>query len=161
MQIIRMLTKCMTTDGPAAIILIRLLTGSIFVSEGIQKFLFPGELGVGRFEKLAIIYPSVTAPFVGCVEIVCGSLLLLGLLTRVAAIPLLITMFVAISTTKFNLLMENDFWKFAHEARTDYSMIMNLLFLLVVGAGTLSLDHGRATKKSASSMTARGSDVNT
>lgn len=128
------------TTAPAAAIVIRLLTGSIFVSEGIQKFLFPGELGVGRFEKLGIFYPSMMAPFVGTVEIVCGSFLLLGLLTRLAAIPLLITMSVAIFSTKFNVLMESGFWKFAHEARTDYSMIMSLMFLLIVGSGSISID---------------------
>lgn len=128
------------TTAPAAAIVIRLLTGSIFLSEGIQKFLFPGELGVGRFEKLGIFYPSMMAPFVGTVEIVCGSFLLLGLLTRLAAIPLLITMSVAIFSTKFNVLMESGFWKFAHEARTDYSMIMSLIFLLIVGSGSISID---------------------
>lgn len=128
------------TTAPAAAIVIRLLTGSIFLSEGIQKFLFPGELGVGRFEKLGIFYPTMMAPFVGTVEIVCGSFLLLGLLTRLAAIPLLITMSVAIFSTKFNVLMESGFWKFAHEARTDYSMIMSLIFLLIVGSGSISID---------------------
>lgn len=127
--------------APAGVIVIRFLTGSIFLSEGIQKFLFPGELGVGRFEKIGIIYPSVMAPFVGTVEIICGCLLLLGLLTRLAAMPLLIAMFVAIYSTKFNVLMESGFWKFAHEARTDYSMIMSLIFLLIVGSGSLSVDH--------------------
>jgi len=132
---------CITgTTAPAAVIVIRLLTGTIFLSEGVQKFLYATELGVGRFEKIGIIYPSISAPFVGIVEIICGALLLLGLLTRLAAIPLLISMFVAIYSTKFNLLMESGFWKFAHEARTDYSMILCLIFLLIVGAGSFSLD---------------------
>lgn len=135
------------TTAPAAVIVIRLLTGSIFISEGIQKFLFSAELGVGRFEKIGIIYPSMMAPFVGTVEIVCGSLLLLGLFTRLAAIPLLIAMFVAIYSTKFNVLMESGFWKFAHEARTDYSMILSLIFLLIVGSGSISLDHKLVAKK--------------
>lgn len=133
-------SRLLLDTAPAAVILIRFLTGSIFVSEGIQKFLFPAELGVGRFIKLGIIYPEMTAPFVGVVEIICGILLLLGLFTRLATIPLLISMAVAITSTKGHLLMTEGFWKFAHEARTDYSMILCLLFLLVVGSGPLSLD---------------------
>lgn len=125
-------------DMPTAVIIIRLMTGSVFLSEGIQKFLLPQELGVGRFTKIGIPSPELLAPFVGCVEIVGGLLLLIGLLTRLASIPLLINMAVAICTTK--LLVIHDFWKLAHEARTDYCMIMGLLFLLWVGSGTYSLD---------------------
>lgn len=129
------------TSALDAVILIRLLLGPIFVSEGIQKFLFPAELGIGRFGKLSIVYPSFSAPFVGVVEIACGILLLVGLLTRFATIPLLIIMCVAIFTTKFNVLVVSGFWKFAHEARTDYSMIMCLIFLLLVGSGSASFDN--------------------
>ncbi len=128
------------TTAPAAVVVIRFLLGSIFISEGIQKFLLPNELGIGRFEKLGIFYPSFTAPFVGIVEIICGTLLVVGLLTRFASMPLLITMFVAIYSTKFNVLIDSGFWKFAHEARTDYSMIMCLAFLLIVGSGPISMD---------------------
>lgn len=149
----RILKALLGTTAPAAVIVIRLLTGTIFLSEGIQKFLYPADLGVGRFEKIGIIYPSITAPLVGTVEIVCGILLLLGLLLRVTTIPLLITMSVAIVSTKFNVLMESGFWKFAHEARTDYSMIMCLIFLLIVGAGPVSLDNTLIKK--------RRSDANT
>src|SRR5208337_5674324 len=83
-----------------ALLLIRILVGWVFVSEGIQKFLFPAQLGVGRFEKVGIPSPHFMAPFVGTVEIVCGTLLLIGLLTRLATIPLLIDISVATLTTK-------------------------------------------------------------
>lgn len=147
MQTDRIVHSLLGTTAPAAVIVIRLLTGTIFLSEGIQKFLYPGDLGVGRFEKIGIIYPSITAPIVGTVEIICGILLLLGLLIKLAAIPLLITMCVAIVSTKFNVLMQSGFWKFAHEARTDYSMIMSLVFLLIVGAGSISLDNTITQKR--------------
>ena len=78
-----------------AILLIRILVGWVFLSEGIQKFLFPDSLGVGRFVKIGIPWPQVMAPFVGGVEIVCGSLLLIGLVTRLATVPLLIDIAVA------------------------------------------------------------------
>jgi len=61
-----------------AILLIRVLVGRVFLSEGIQKFLFPDFLGVGRFVKIGIPWPQFTAPFVGVVETACGSLVLVG-----------------------------------------------------------------------------------
>src|SRR5437588_11809267 len=92
--------KIIDSEGPNAVILIRLIVGAVFFSEGVQKFLFPNDLGVGRFAKIGIPAPQIMAPFVGVVEIVCGALILLGLLTRLATIPLIIDMLVAISTTK-------------------------------------------------------------
>lgn len=128
------------SDGAAGNALIRLVVGSIFISEGIQKFLFPAELGVGRFVKLGIPWPDFLAPFVAVVEIIGGALLLVGLLTRAIAVPLLVVMAVAITSTKIVTLGRNGFWKTAHEARTDMLMICCLVFLLVVGAGRLSID---------------------
>src|ERR1017187_2966812 len=89
-----------TARTAKALLLIRVLVGWVFVSEGIQKFVFPAQLGVGRFEKIGIPFPHVMGPFVGSVEIVCGSLLLIGLFTRVAVVPLLGVILVAIATTK-------------------------------------------------------------
>ena len=123
-----------------ATILVRLLVGCVFLSEGIQKFLFPQALGVGRFIKIGIPAPQFFAPFVGTVEIVCGALLIVGLLTRLAAIPLIIDISVAILTTKFPMLLKSGFWTTAHEARVDFCMLLGSIFLLVVGAGPLSLD---------------------
>jgi putative oxidoreductase len=123
-----------------AILLIRVLVGWVFLSEGIQKFLFPDSLGVGRFVKIGIPWPQVTAPFVGVVEIVCGSLLLIGLLTRLATVPLLIDISVALYSTKLPMFAKNGFWGTLHEARTDVSMLLGLMFLLLVGGGAWSLD---------------------
>ncbi len=123
-----------------AILLIRILVGSVFLSEGIQKFLFPDSLGVGRFVKIGIPWPQVMAPFVGVVEIVCGSLLLIGLVTRLATIPLLIDIGVAVYSTKIVTFAKNGFWGTLHEARTDLCMLLGLIFLLLVGGGTWSLD---------------------
>src|SRR5919197_6303773 len=122
-------------NAPAAVILVRLAVGAVFLSEGIQKFLFPDALGVGRFTKIGIPAPEVMAPFVGVCEITCGVLFLLGLLTRFAAVTMIIDMLVAISTTKVPILFNEGFWKMAHEARTDWSMLLGSIFLLVVGAG--------------------------
>jgi len=129
-----------TNRAAKAILLIRILVGWVFLSEGIQKFLFPDALGVGRFVKIGIPWPQVMAPFVGVVEIVCGSLLLIGLMTRLAAIPLLIDICVALYSTKIVALAKNGFWGTLHEARTDVSMLLGLIFLLIVGGGALALD---------------------
>jgi putative oxidoreductase len=123
-----------------AILLIRILVGWVFLSEGIQKFLFPAALGVGRFVKIGIPWPQVMAPFVGVVEIVCGVLLLAGLMTRLASVPLLIDICVALYSTKIVTLGKNGIWSTLHEARVDVSMLLGLIFLLLVGGGSLSFD---------------------
>jgi putative oxidoreductase len=135
-----MFRRSLSTNAPRAAILIRLIVGGVFLSEGIQKFLFPSALGVGRFTKIGIPFPVFSAPFVGVFEVVCGALLILGLLTRLAAIPLIIDISVAIATTKLPMLAKDGFWAAAHEARTDYAMLLGLIFLLIVGAGAISVD---------------------
>ncbi len=143
---------CHTAAHPATI-LVRLLVGAVFLSEGIQKFLFPAELGVGRFAKIGIPAPEVMAPFVGVVEIVCGAAVILGLLTRIAAALLLVDISVAIISTKIPILLGHGFagfslpkmtsygfWAMAHEARTDFCMFLGSLFLIIVGGGAWSLD---------------------
>ena len=154
-----LIQRIVSTTAPAWVILIRLMVGAVFLTEGIQKFLFPGEVGAGRFAKIGIPAPGVMGPFVGVVEIVCGTLVLLGLLTRLAAIPLIIDMLVAIISTKIPILLGYGFWGFslrqlpyygfwgmAHEGRTDFSMLMGSLFLLSVGAGAWSLDRRLLSK---------------
>jgi putative oxidoreductase len=147
------LQRILATSAPASVVLIRLVVGAVFLSEGIQKFLFANDLGVGRFIKIGIPAPQVIGPFVGVIEITCGTLIILGLLTRLAAIPLIIDMLVAILSTKIPILLGHGFWRFslsklpsygfwsmAHEARVDYAMLLGSIFLLIVGAGAWSID---------------------
>ncbi len=147
------LKKTLATQAPCSVILIRLIVGGTFLLEGIQKFLFPDALGVGRFVKIGIPYPEFMASFVGAFEIGCGILLLLGLLTRLAAIPMIINISIAILSTKIPILLGRGFWLFSlpsvktygfwsmvHEARTDFAMLLGGLFLLIVGAGCFSMD---------------------
>ncbi|MGE0453238.1 MAG: DoxX family protein [Vicinamibacteria bacterium] len=138
--------RLLATQAPAAVILVRLIVGAVFLSEGIQKFLFPAELGVGRFAKIGLPSPELLAPLVGTFEITCGLLVLLGLFTRLAAVPLIVIMLVAIASTKVPMLMGKGFWTMAHEARTDWSMLLGSVFLLVVGAGAWSLDAAMSRK---------------
>jgi len=132
--------RLLRSAAPSSVALIRLMVGAVFLSEGMQKFLFPDQLGAGRFLKIGLPYPGFLGPFVGGFEIACGTLLLVGLGTRLAAVPLLIIMSVALVTTKWPILVDQGFWAMAHEARTDWSMFLGALFLLIVGAGRWSLD---------------------
>jgi putative oxidoreductase len=154
------LQRMTSTAAPPATFLIRLLVGAVFLSEGIQKFLFPASVGAGRFERIGLPAPEHLGPFVGSVEIVCGALILLGLLTRIAVIPLIVIMIMAILSTKIPILLGHGFWGFslrelsrygfwsmAHEMRTDWSMLLGLFFLLIVGAGRFSLDHRIALRQ--------------
>jgi putative oxidoreductase len=125
---------------------IRLAVGLIFSTQGILKFIDPN-LGVVRFMRIGFPHPYFTAHFVGTFEIVCGCLVLLGLWTRAASVPLLIVITTAIATTKIpELFRANEgFWYLVSDARTDFSMLCSLIFLLWAGSGTWSLD-GRASR---------------
>jgi putative oxidoreductase len=145
--------RILDARGDRSLVLIRLMVGGVFFLEGVQKFLNPAELGAGRFAKIGIPAPDLLGPFVGGVETICGVLVVAGLLTRLAAIPLLINISVAILSTKIPILLGHGFWTFTltklprygflsmlHEARTDFSMWLGLIFLLIVGPGRWSLD---------------------
>lgn len=153
------LRALITSRAPAATLLIRIMVGAVFVSEGIQKFLYPAAVGAGRFAKIGIPSPDLMGPLVGVIEIACGALVLLGLLTRLAAMPLIGVMVVAIVSTKIPILLgeelwgfalrklpEYGFWSMAHEARTDFAMLLGSTFLALVGAGPRSIDHRIATR---------------
>lgn len=134
------------TDNVATTLLIRLMVGTVFLSEGIQKFMFPAIRGAGRFEKIGLPNPDFLGGFVGSFEIVCGVLVLIGLFTRLAAIPLIIIMLTAIATTKTEVLHNEGFWVMLHGSRTDWSMLLGSIFLLVTGGGKWSIDK-RITEK--------------
>lgn len=148
-----MLNSWIQTDSSKTTILIRLMVGAVFLSEGIQKFLFPAARGIGRFEGMGFPSPEFFASFVGIFEIACGILLLMGFFTRGAALAMLINMTVAIIVTKIPIgfgesfgpfvlreLKTYGFWSMAHEMRTDFAMWLGSLFLLIKGGGKWSVD---------------------
>ncbi len=118
----------------------RLVVGLIFLSEGIQKYIMPEVVGVGRFERIGFERFEFLAYFVATFEIICGILLLLGFVVRLSSIPLLMIMFTAIVSTKIPILIADGFWVMAHAARTDFAMTMLLIYLIIYGAGKYSLD---------------------
>ncbi|GGM46073.1 putative membrane protein [Longimycelium tulufanense] len=135
-------------DGPRSLVLVRLAIGAVFLSEGVQKFLFPARLAEGRFARIGIPVPEFFGPLAAVAETACGALLLLGLLTRLAALPLLVDMVLALALTKVPILWggsgdkpkAHGWWDMAHEARTDWAMLLGLAFLLATGPGRWSLD---------------------
>jgi len=142
--------RILSTSNDRGVLLIRLTVGLIFLTEGIQKFLFPETLGTGRFLTIGFSNPAFWAYFTGTFEIVCGAGVVAGFLTRLASLPLLIIMITAFITTKIPILLHKGIWQWAHEYRTDFAMTMLLIYLIIYGAGSWSLDSrnsGKSTKE--------------
>jgi putative oxidoreductase len=143
-------TNPMST-APRATALIRLMAGAVFLSEGILKFVYTNQ-GVGRFTKLGFPFPATVAQGIGAFEVVGGILLLAGLYTRLVAIGFSLEMVVAMLTTKIALYLgtsplplpaappKDGIWAVLHESRSDWAQLVCCVFLVVVGAGALSLD---------------------
>ena len=144
-SIMQWLTKP-PVDGPRSVLLLRLMVGGVFFWEGVLKFVYVNQ-GFGRFTKLGMPFPALTAHFVGCLEIVGGLLLLLGLLTRPIAVLFLIEMIVAMLSTKISMYLgtsplplppvppQTGFWAVLHEIRSEYAQLMVALYLLINGPG--------------------------
>ena len=128
-----------TQDDNRAI-LVRLIVGLVFLTEGIQKYLFPDLLGTGRFLTIGFNNPAFWAYFTGTFEILCGILVIMGLITRLASIPLIIIMVTAFITTKIPILVHKGVWPWAHEYRTDFAMTLLLIYLTAYGGGKWSID---------------------
>ena len=133
-------------------ILIRVIVGVVFLTEGILKFVRPGELGAGRFAHIGLPWPHLLAPFVGAVEIAGGAALILGFFAGDAALLLLIVILTAIVTTKAPILLGHPlgrfgppkldhygFLSFIHEARTDLAMLFGLVAILLDSGMRISL----------------------
>ena len=135
------LIQTVSNNGP---LFARLVVGLIFLTEGIQKFLYPELLGTERFLKIGFHDPAFWAYFTGTFEIFCGGFVLIGLISRLASIPLLIIMIVAFITTKWPLLIAKGFWVMVHEYRTDFALTVLLIYLIKSGSGRWSLDSALA-----------------
>ena len=139
--------KLLTTDDSRYTIIIRVLVGVVFLSEGIQKFLFPDERGAGRFEDIGLPEPELLGYMIGGFEVICGVLVLIGLFTRFASVILICIMLVAIASTKIPILMDDGFWQMMHAIRNDWSMLLGSIFLLIKGGGRYSVDQQTFGKK--------------
>lgn len=155
-----MIKQLIQTDESKSTILIRFLVGVVFLSEGIQKFMYPALRGSGRFESIGIPYPEFTGYMVGGFEVLCGLLVLMGFLTRMAVIPLVFIMLTALFTTKLPILLGTGFWGLSlrelehygllsmlHESRNDLAMLIGSIFLWIKGGGYWSVDFRIQKKK--------------
>lgn len=134
-------------------IFVRLSLAGVFIFEGYQKLAFPSILGAGRFERIGIPWPEFFGPLVGVLELLAGIMFLVGYASRIAAIPIIVIMIVAIISTKIPILLGREWWifslrdldrygflSFTHETRTDWAMLMGAIFVLLSGSGRWSLD---------------------
>jgi len=113
----------------------RLTVGWVFLQSGWGKLQNLPKV-VGFFTELGIPAPQFQAPLAATAEFVCGALLLAGLFTRVATLPLIATMIVAILTAKKADIHElSDLFGMG-----EYLYIALLLWLGAYGAGPISLD---------------------
>jgi uncharacterized membrane protein YphA (DoxX/SURF4 family) len=126
-------------DSRAAL-LIRVSIGAIALVEGALKFLEPAEFGSGRFERLGLPRPDLLGPTVGGTELLCATLVLAGLWTRAACVPLIGIKLLALVRAKWPLLAVQGFWRMAYEARVDFAMLLAAAAILVAGAGSWSAD---------------------
>lgn len=166
---IRWLTRP-PVDGPSATLLLRVMAGGVFLSEGTLKFVYANQ-GVGRFTKLGFPFPHFTATFVGSLEIVGGMLLILGLATRYTAIPFIIEMIVAMLSTKIALYFGTSplapppspptvgIWAVLHEVRSEWAQLLTVGFLLVAGPGRWSVDAKLARRDRAVGDTVAGAEL--
>jgi putative oxidoreductase len=152
------LAQLTATRASGAVVLIRFYVGLIFVGEGLLKFVRPEALGSGRFVKAGIPAGAFFANLDGVFEIVCGVMILAGVLVRIATLPMIVDMIGALTITKVPLLWgsaplypkEGGLWDFFHEGRLEIAMLCGSVFLLIVGAGGLSVDAARMNRVSAS-----------
>lgn len=139
--------QLLQTTANKTYLLIRIMVGTVFLSEGIQKFLFPAVRGAGRFEKIGLPAHEFLGAFVGSFEIIAGLLILAGFLTRLGALVTLVIMLMAIFTTKAAVLAQDGFWVMLHGSRTDWAMLLGSIFLIINGAGAWSIDRKISVQK--------------
>ncbi len=133
--------KITLTDNRNTTFLIRFMVGFIFFTEGVQKFLFPHLRGAGRFEDMGLPAPEFLSYFVASFEVLCGAMILLGLLTRLAAIPIIFIMVVAIVVVKLPVLMDENFWVMLYITKIDFAMLIGAIYLFIEGSGRWSVDN--------------------
>jgi len=134
------MTRILQTSDDGKMVFVRMIAGVVFVSEGIQKYLVVSLLGPSYFQDIGFGHPMFWSYFTGSFEIVCGLLVVAGLFTRIAAVPLLTIMITAYFTAKLPVLLDKGFLSFAQVYRVDYALTILIIMLLVYGAGRWSVD---------------------
>ncbi|MGD0674697.1 MAG: DoxX family protein [Polyangiaceae bacterium] len=122
----------------------RLAVGLLFVSTGWGKVHDIPKV-TQFFERLGIPVPGFNAVLVGYTELIGGSLLVVGLFTRLATIPLSISMVVAILTAKWSELHG----VFDLVGFDEFTYLVILIMIAIIGPGSVALDHFLFSAKSA------------
>jgi uncharacterized membrane protein YphA (DoxX/SURF4 family) len=126
------------------LLLVRIIVGIVFLTEGILKFTLSDELGAGRFAHIGLPMPHLLALVVGIVEIASGTAVILNIYTGEAAVLLLCVILTALVTTKLPILVGHAIGRFGlaksvahtgilgflHEARVDLAMLFCLAAIL-------------------------------
>ncbi len=116
-------------------LLARITVGAVFVESGWGK-LHDIEKVIGFFTTLGIPFPAAQAHFVASTELIAGAMVLFGVMTRLASIPLIAIMVVAIITAKSaEITTFTDIFGFS-----EFLYILLLGWLVVTGPGPLSID---------------------
>ena len=149
----------MSLLGPASprqlglgIALVRIITGVIFIAHGYVKFFVMGIAGTtGFFSQIGVPAPSLMAPFVATLEVAGGIALVIGLLTRLAALGLAINMLVAIVLVR----LKGGFFA-PNGAEFEILLCVACVALVVAGAGALSVDDSIARRRAPMATDAYG-----
>jgi putative oxidoreductase len=115
-------------------LLSRVIIGYVFILSGWGKFHHLAKV-TDFFRSLGIPLPELHAPFVAAMELGCGALILVGLFTQLASIPLMVIMGMAVVTAKMGDISNlNDLF-----TTYEFVYIAVLLWLMTEGAGPISL----------------------
>lgn len=126
-----------------ALLALRVSTGLTMAAHGYQKVFSIGTDKItSGFAGMGIPAASLAAPFVSYLEFVGGILIAVGFLTRPLALLLMFDMFVA--TTFVHL--KNGFFS-PGGVELTLLLLVNLLALALMGAGSYSVDHAVASKR--------------
>lgn len=128
-------------------LLIRVVVGLLFLTEGILKFLHPEELDVTFFSAIGLPLPQYLGPALGCIEIIGGAAILVNLYAGDVALLLFFVSLALLIATKLPILTgapvgpfpvkrlpQYGMPIFLHEARIELCMIVGSLVVLL-GSG--------------------------
>ncbi|MGD9702896.1 MAG: DoxX family protein [Ilumatobacteraceae bacterium] len=123
---------------PAVPLVLRVVLGGLFIWHGIDKFDVGIDMIKDMFTMWGVPAPGVTAPLTAIIEIGAGTMLVLGIGTRIAAMLLSVVMIGALIYVKQDLGIISS--QPMPGAELDLAMLAGLIALMILGPGTISVD---------------------